>query len=140
MKVLNQFLKTIKSIFMSTETTQVTTDTTVTTPVGTDSLKAVLVLGAQLESLIASDLADKKLSLTEIMGLVPYLLQLPTIIAQKDAIIEQAKSLSLDQVKDLVNSVKGSVTDTNVIDTIIDVLNFIVSAKAVYLRFASKKA
>lgn len=113
-----------------------TTDTTV----GTDDLKAVLILGAQIEKTISSDLADGKISLAEVFALLPYLMQIPDLITKKDAIISQAKSLSLDQVSALVAAIGGSVTDQNVIGTIEDVINLIVSIKAVIVRFTTKKA
>ena len=105
---------------------------------GIEALKSVLSFGITIGQSLSSDLADKKLSLTEIIGLVPQFLELPNLVAQKDEIINEAKDLSLDEVKELVGSFNGVITNENLVGTIEDILTLVVAAKNVIERFTSK--
>lgn len=107
---------------------------------GIDNLKKVLSFGVTIGKQISDDLADKKISLQEALGLIPSLMSLPDLIASKDAIIDEAKDLSLDEIQQLVASVDGAITNENVVGTIEDALNFIVSGKNLVERFTKKAA
>lgn len=107
---------------------------------GVEDLQALFTFGAKLGKEVSVDLADKKITLNEGIGLIDNFMQVPDLLAKKDLIIAQAKDLSLDEVDQLVASVQGEFTKEEVVETIHDALNWIVATKNLIERFAPQKA
>jgi hypothetical protein len=107
---------------------------------GVENLQKLLSFGVQVGKQLSDDLSDGKVSFTEVLALIPSFTALPDFIAKKDAIIAEAKDLSLDEVKQLAASVDGQFANEEVVAIIEDALNFIVSAKNLVERFTAKKA
>lgn len=106
---------------------------------GIENLKKVVVFGTNIGKIISTDLEDGKVSLQEVLALLPALMSVPDLIASKDAIIQEAKDLSIDEVGQLVAGLDGA-TSENVIGIIEDALTFIVSGKNLVERFTKKAA
>jgi hypothetical protein len=107
---------------------------------GVEDLQPLFVWGVTLGKEISDDLADKKLSVQEGIGLLDNFMQVPNLLEKKDAIIEQAKDLSLDEVNQIVSSVEGNFTKEEVVETIHDALNWIVATKNMIERIAHRNA
>lgn len=106
---------------------------------GIENLKAVLKFGVTLGKNISDDLADKKLSFGEVLGLAAQLGQISDFVANKDAIIAEAKDLSFDEIKELVAEVEQVITNEEVVATIEDAIAVIIAAKNLIERFTAKK-
>lgn len=106
---------------------------------GIENLKKVIAFGVKVGTDISTSLEDGKISLTEAFALLPDFLALPDLLANKQAIIDEAKDLSMDEVNELVSGFGGVVKSEDVINTITDALNIIVSAKNLIERFTAKK-
>lgn len=107
---------------------------------GIENLQKVLAFGVKLEQEVKADLADGKFTLAEGLGLLPDLISLPELISSKDAIVAEAKDLSLAEVEQLVASVNGVVTDAKVLETITYALDVIVSVKNLITVIVNKAA
>ena len=107
---------------------------------GIENLKAVLAFGVTVGKNISTTLDDKKVTLQEVLTLIPAFMAVPDFIAKKDLIIEEAKDLSLDEIQVLITSVEGDVAGNDVVGIIEDALNFIVSSKNLIERFSKKAA
>lgn len=105
---------------------------------GIQNIQEVLVFGITIGKTLKEDLADKKLSINEIIGLLPTLMKIPDFIAKKQDILNEAKDLSIDEVKQLKAQVGGNITDKDLIDTIEDALNIGVSVRNLIDRYKSK--
>lgn len=106
---------------------------------GIENLKAVLKFGVTIGKNIADDLSDNKLSFGEVLGLAAQLGQITDFVANKDAIINEAKDLSFDEIKELVAEIEGVITNEEVVATIEDAIAVIVAAKNLIERFTKKK-
>lgn len=95
--------------------------------------------GVILGKEISDDLADKKITLQEGLGLLDNFMQVPDLLSKKDLILEQAKALTLDQVDIIVTKYESTFTKEEVIETIHDSLNWIVATKNLIVRFGKKK-
>ena len=102
---------------------------------GIENLEKVLQFGVQVGKQLTDDLSDKKITFSEVIALIPSFMSLPDFIAKKDAIVAEAKDLSLEEVKQLVDAVDGVFADEEVVAIIEDALNFVVSAKNLIERF-----
>lgn len=107
---------------------------------GIENLKKVLAFGIKVGTDISADLEDGKISLQEGLGLIPDLMGLPDLIANKQAIIDEAKDLSTDEIKELATYAEGAINEESVVATIEDALNLIISAKNLIVRFTKKAA
>lgn len=105
---------------------------------GIENIKKVVIFGATVGKSISDDLADNKITLQEVLALIPSLMSIPDLIANKQAIIDEAKDLSFDEIKEVVAAVEGSITNENVVGTIEDALNFIIAGKNLVERFSKK--
>lgn len=105
---------------------------------GIDNLKSVLVFGVTVGKTIAEDVADKKFTFTEIMALLPQLMKIPDLVAQKDAIVAEAKDLTIDEIRELVAVVEGVINNEDVVATIEDVISIGVAIKNLIGRFKPK--
>ena len=105
---------------------------------GIDNLKKVVSFGVTVAKSISDDLSDGKITFAEAIALLPQLMAIPDLIANKDAIINEAKDLSIDEVGELVAGIEGA-TSENVIAIIEDALTFIVAGKNLVERFTQKK-
>jgi hypothetical protein len=106
---------------------------------GIDNLKKVVSFGVTVGKQISDDLADDKFTLQEGLALLPQLMSIPDIINSKDAIINEAKDLSIDEVGQLIDGIEGA-TSENVVGIIEDALTFIVAGKNLVERFTKKAA
>lgn len=106
---------------------------------GIENLKAVLKFGVGIGTTLAADLADNKLSFSEGLGLVAQLSQVQDFVANKDNIIAEAKDLTVDEIKELVESAEGAITNEEVVATITDALAVLISVKNLIERFTKKK-
>lgn len=106
--------------------------------VGIETLQQVLAFGVKIGKEITADLADGKFTFAEALNLLPDFIALPDLISKKDAIIAEAKDLSLAEVDALVAGVGGVVTSADVLGTITDALNFVVAGKNLVERFTKK--
>lgn len=107
---------------------------------GVEDLKQLFDFGYKFGKDVSVDLEDKKISFQEGLALVSDFMQVPDLWAKKDSILAQAEDLSLDEVNQLIVDAEGQFTKQNVIDTIHDCLNWLVSSKNLYERFSHKKA
>jgi hypothetical protein len=106
---------------------------------GIDNLKKVVSFGVTIGKNISDDLSDDKFTLQEGLALLPQLMSIPDIINSKDAIINEAKDLSIDEVGQLIDGIEGA-TSENVVGIIEDALTFIVAGKNLVERFTKKAA
>ncbi|MEO9145076.1 MAG: hypothetical protein ABI237_05915 [Ginsengibacter sp.] len=106
---------------------------------GIENLKKLVAFGVAFGASISADLADGKFTLSEGIALLPQLMAIPDLVASKDAIINEAKDLSIDEVNELVAGIEG-VTSENVTGIISDALTFIVAGKNLVERFTNKPA
>lgn len=104
---------------------------------GTENLKKLVSFGVTIGKSISDDLNDDKFTLQEGLALLPQLMSVPDIINSKDAIINEAKDLSIDEVGQLVAGIEGA-TSENVVGIIEDALTFIVAGKNLVERFTNK--
>lgn len=107
---------------------------------GIENLRTVFNFGVSFGKLVATDLEDHKISFAEGLGLVAKLSEVQDIVANKDAIIAEAKDLSFDEIKELLKDVQGVFTNQDVVDTIEDAITIAVVAKRVIERFGKQKA
>lgn len=107
---------------------------------GVEDLKQLFDFGVKLGKEISDDLADKKFTLQEGIGLIDNFMQVPDLINKKDSILAQAKDLSLDEVAQLTADADGEFTNADVVDVIHDALNWIVATKNIIERFSKKAA
>lgn len=105
---------------------------------GIENLKKVLIFGVNLGKKISDSMDDKKFSLSEILALIPDFAAIPDFIAKKDDILNEAKDLSLEEIKQLIAIVEGQINDNDVVGIIEDSLNFIVAGKNLVERFTKK--
>ncbi len=96
---------------------------------GIENLKGLFKFGMTLGQTISEDLKDSKITLPEVFGLLPQLMQISDFIAHKDDIINEAKDLSLEEVKELTRDIEGVITNEKVVAVIEDAVNTIVSIK-----------
>ena len=101
---------------------------------GIENLKKVLALGVGIQKWYKSANEDGKIELSEVFAGLPQLMAIPDLIASKDAIIQEAKDLSMDEVHELSAGMEG-VASEKVVDIIIDALVFIVATKALIEDF-----
>lgn len=106
---------------------------------GIENLKKLVSFGVTIGKNISDDLQDDKFTLQEGLALLPQLMSIPDIINSKDAIISEAKDLSIDEVGELVDGIEGA-TSENVVGIIEDALTFIVAGKNLVERFTNKAA
>lgn len=106
---------------------------------GIENLKKLVSFGVSIGKQISDDLKDGKFTLQEGLALLPQLMGIPDIINSKDAIIQEAKDLSIDEVGQLIDSINGA-TSENVVGIIEDALTFIVAGKNLVERFTKKPA
>lgn len=109
---------------------------------GIENLKEVVLFGVRIGKQVAEDLKDKKMSIAEILALVPPIMQIPTFLEKKDLIVQEAEDLSVAEVDQIVAAVKSEqvLTKQDVIDTIKDSLNIVVSVKNLIIRYGKKAA
>lgn len=98
---------------------------------GIENLKKVISFGVSLSKAIADDVKDKKFSFTEILALLPEFLQVQDFLQHKDDIVNEAKDLSLDEIKQLVSGIEGAIDNAKVSDFIEATLSFVISGKNV---------
>lgn len=104
---------------------------------GIENLKKVVQLGAGVKKWYDDSNADGKIELSEYFGLLPQLMSVPELIQKKDAIVDEAKDLSFEEVQELIAGIEGATTE-NVVGIIEDSLNFIVAGKNLIERFTKK--
>ena len=85
---------------------------------GIDKLEEIIKFVFDIKKVISEDLADSKFSLVEIFGLVPKLAVIQEWVANKEEIINQAKDISIDEVKQLVGSVEGEIDNKKILTVI----------------------
>lgn len=96
---------------------------------GIENLKAVLQFGLTLGKTLSTDLSDSNLTFPEILGLVAQLGQVSDFVKNKDAIIQEAKDLSVAEVAQLATLVEGGITNEKIVGTIENALNILVGVK-----------
>lgn len=106
--------------------------------VGIENLKKVVVLAASIWNNVAGALQDKKYTIPEMLSLLPYLGSVTEIVQNKDAIINEAKNLTLAKVKDLIASVEAQIADKAVLTKIENALNAAIAIKVVIQDYAHK--
>lgn len=105
---------------------------------GIENLKKVLDFGIKIGKEVASDLEDNKFSLSEGIALAAQFGAVSDLIAKKDDIINEAKDLSLDEIKELIKDVEGELTSEKVVAIIENALSVIVGAKNLIEIFTKK--
>lgn len=106
---------------------------------GIDNLKLLVAFGVNFGTQLSGDLADGKVTLSEGFQLLSTLMSGSDLLAKKQAILDEAKDLSVDEVSQLVASVNGAITNADVVATIQDALNILVSAKNIIERYSKSK-
>lgn len=107
---------------------------------GIDDLKQVFVLGIKVGKDLSADLKDGALSFSEGLSLALDFSTVPDLLAKKEAIIAQAKDLSVDEVKELTTLVEGSITNQDIVDTINDGLALLQIVHNLVVRFGKPAA
>lgn len=106
---------------------------------GIQNLKEVLAFGVKIGTTLKDDLADKKISLTEVLELLPQLMKIPDFVSKKDELLKEVEDLSIPEIEELMKTVEG-ITSDQVVLTIKDSLNIGVSVRNLIERFAHKPA
>lgn len=106
---------------------------------GIENLKLVFKFGVSFGKAVATDLEDHKITFLEGMGLVAQLSQVQDFVANKDAILNEAKDLSFAEIQEIAKEVEGVFTNKDVVDTIEDGLSIAVAIKNSIERFSKKK-
>ncbi|HEY8690570.1 MAG TPA: hypothetical protein VIM07_15140 [Chitinophagaceae bacterium] len=107
---------------------------------GVEDLKQLFDFGTKLGKEVSDDLADKKFTIQEGIGLIDNFMEVPDLLNKKDSILAQAKDLSLDEVDEIIAGAEGEFTKGDVVEIIHDALNWIVSTKNLIVRFGKKAA
>lgn len=106
--------------------------------VGTENLKKAAAFLVTLGTSIKNALADGKVDLVEIVSILPNLALIPALVESKDAIVNEAKNLSVKKVQDLESTYVG-VGSESVTNTITNLLFVLVSVQSLYATFSTKK-
>lgn len=106
---------------------------------GIENLQKVLSLGVALSTGIINDAKDG-FNLNDVFKELPLLMQIPDLLKNKDAIVNEAKDLSLPEIETLVKSVEGVINNEQVTSVIEHGLSVIVSVVALVEDFKSKAA
>lgn len=101
---------------------------------GIENLQKVLTFGVGLGSAIVADAKDG-FNLNDVFQLLPQLMQIPELIKNKEAIINEAKDLSMTEIQQLVASVNGVIKDEHVVNIIEHALSVAVAAVALVQDF-----
>lgn len=107
---------------------------------GIENLQKVFTFGVTLGKAISTDLADNNLTLTELFGLVAQLSVIPDLLKNKDAIIAEAKDLSITEIQTLVQSIEGVITNQKVVAIIEHALDVATSIYALIQDFQTPPA
>lgn len=97
---------------------------------GIENLKQVFQFAVTLGKSVGDDIKDKKFSFTEILSLLPQFLVVQDLLSKKDDIVNEAKDLSLDEIKELASLVEGVINNQQVAAVIENALNTVVSVTA----------
>lgn len=101
---------------------------------GIENLQKLLTFGVNLGTSISEDSKDG-FNLNDVFNLLPQLIQIPDFVKNKEAIINEAKDLSLPEIQQLVASVNGVIKDEHVVNIITHALNIAVSVIALIQDF-----
>ena len=101
---------------------------------GIENLQKLLTFGVNLGTSISEDSKDG-FNLNDVFNLLPQLMQIPDFVKNKEAIINEAKDLSLPEIQQLVTSVNGVIKDEHVVNIITHALNVAVSVIALIQDF-----
>ena len=101
---------------------------------GIENLQKLLSFGVNLGTSISAESKDG-FNLNDIFNLLPQLMQIPDFIKNKDTIINEAKDLSIEEIKQLVGAVNGVIKDEHVVSIITNALNVAVSVVALVQDF-----
>lgn len=97
---------------------------------GIENLKEVFKWAITLGKTVGDDIKDKKFTFAELLGLLPQFLVVQDLLNKKDDIINEAKDLSLDEIKEMAVIVEGVITNAEVVAVIENALNAVVSVIA----------
>lgn len=103
---------------------------------GIEDFKKLVDFGFSTTKVVKQVLADGKVELQEVFQLLPVLMSLPEIISKKDAILEQAKNFTIEEVQQVMAGKEGSESFLYVLE---NALNAAVSIKNLYFHFTEKK-
>ena len=101
---------------------------------GIENLQKLLSFGVNLGTSVVSESKDG-FNLNDVFNLLPQLMQIPDFIKNKDTIINEAKDLSIEEIKQLVGAVNGVIKDEHVVSIITNALNVAVSVVALVQDF-----
>jgi hypothetical protein len=101
---------------------------------GIENLQKLLSFGVNLGTSISSEAKDG-FNINDVFNLLPQLMQIPDFIKNKDTIINEAKDLSIEEIKQLVATVNGVIKDEHVVSIITNALNVAVSVVALVQDF-----
>lgn len=107
---------------------------------GIENLQKVVSFGVTIGTALSEDLKDNKLSFLEVIQLATELSGVSDLLKNKDAIIQEAKDLSIDEVETLVKSVEGAINNAQVTAVIEHGLGVIVSVAALIQDFQKPAA
>lgn len=105
---------------------------------GIATLSEVVVFGTKLGKTITDDLADKKISFSEVLALIPEFMKIPDFIAKKDTILAEAKDLSVDEVKQISTVLGETITNEKIVATVENVLVIAVSVRNLIDMYSKK--
>lgn len=106
---------------------------------GIENLQKLLTFGVNLGTSVVNESKDG-FNLNDVFNLLPQLMQIPDFIKNKDTIINEAKDLSIDEIKQLVGAVNGVIKDEHVVSIITNALNVAVSVVALVQDFKAIQA
>jgi len=101
---------------------------------GIENLQKVLSFGVGLATSVVADSKDG-FNINDVFQLLPQLMQIPDFIKNKDAIINEAKDLSIAEIEQLVASVNGVIKNEHVSSIIEHALSVAVSVTALVQDF-----
>jgi hypothetical protein len=108
--------------------------------VGIENLKKVVILAASVWNKVSLALQDNKYTFAEMLTLVPDLAGIGDIVQSKDAIVNEAKNLTLPKVKDLIASVDAQISDKVILAKIENAINAAVSISVLIQDYTTKAA
>lgn len=102
---------------------------------GIENLKKVMAFGVAIGKEVATDLTDSKLTFLEVIQLATQLAGIGELVKNKEAIIEEAKDLTIAEIEELVTGVGDAINNEKVTAVIEHALGVIVSVAALIQDF-----
>lgn len=107
---------------------------------GIENLQKVLNFGVTIGTHVSDDLKDSKLTFLEVIQLATELAAVSDFVKNKDAIIAEAKDLSIAEIETLVKGVGDAINNEKVTAVIEHALGVVVSVAALIQDFRKPDA